>query len=188
MYIPLKAALFASLTLLIPASALAQRYPCVPGNPLYDHGDYRCFGERPHPTHARSMVTAHVEAARYLSGSTLTEGNRQNLEDHFDGLSDDLARSLPSLVDGDGALHTPDVRIAVVLLPSGNVGRVRVLSRHGNTLDRRIAQTLAEGISQSDGVSVDQSEVEVIVRLRPRLRYTHWRAVRHGCCIEDSDE
>lgn len=184
---------FALVALLAPASALAQRAPraaCVPGNPLYDRGDYRCFGERPVPSRARTEVTAHVEAARFLSGGALTAHLRDTLEDHFDGLSSALAEDLPSLVDGEGDLHTPDVRIAVVLLPSGSVGRVRVLSRHGDALDRRIAQALAAGVSSSEGVSVEGSEVEVIVRLRPRLHYTRWRVTRHvQCCVEpDYDE
>ncbi len=173
------------VALLAPASALAQRSPCVPGNPLYDRGDYRCFGERPRPTRARADVTARVEAARYVSGGALGAHLRETLEDHFEDLSGSLAEGLPSLVDGEGGLHTPDVRLAVVLLPSGSVGRVRVLSRHADPLDRRIAQALAAGVSSSDGLSIDGAEVEVIVRLRPRLRYTHWRAPRrHACCVE----
>lgn len=183
-----------SAAVLLPAAASAQRAPCVPGNPYYDRGDYRCFGERPHPTRARAEVTAHVEAARYVSGGALSSHWRETLEDHFDGLSSSLAADLPSLVDGEGDLHTPDVRLAVVLLPSGNVGRVRLLSRHGDTLDRRIAQSLAAGVSSSDGLSVESAEVEVIVRLRPRLHYTAWRPRRHvvSCCVDvvddDSDE
>jgi hypothetical protein len=183
---------FVLAALLAPVSALAQssaRSACVPGNPLYDRGDYRCFGERPVPTHARSQVTAHVEAARYLSGGALTGYQRDTLEDHFDEVASGIADDLPSLVDGEGGLHTPDVRLAVVLLPSGAVGRVRVLSHHGDALDRRIAQALAAGVSSSEGVSLDGSELEVIVRMRPRLRYTRWRAPRHvaPCCV-DVDE
>ena len=181
---------FALVALLAPASALAQRAPraaCVPGNPLYDRGDYRCFGERPVPSRARAAVSARVEAARFLSGGALTAHLRDELEDHFAGLSSALAEELPSLTDDDGDLHTPDVRLAVVLLPSGSVGRVRVLSHHGDALDRRIAQSLAAGVSSSDGVSIEGSEVEVIVRLRPRLRYTRWLAPRHvRCCVEPS--
>jgi hypothetical protein len=179
---------FVLAALLTPAAAFAQstgRSACVPGNPLYDRGDYRCFGERPVPTHARPEVSAHVEAARYLSGGALTGYQRETLEDHFDEVANGIADDLPSLVDGEGGLHTPDVRIAVVLLPSGAVGRVRVLSRHGDALDRRIAQSLAAGVSSSEGISLDGSELEVIVRMRPRLRYTRWRAPRHTpCCVE----
>lgn len=175
--------------LLSPAAAAAQSQPCVPGNPLYDRGDYRCFGERPHPTRARATVSARVEAARYLSGGSLPEHLRESLEDHFDGVAPSLADDMPSLVDDHGGLHTPDVRVAVVLLPSGSVGRVRVLSRHGDPLDRRIAQALAAGLSESDGVSIEGSELEVIVRLRPHLRYTRWRAPRHPtCCVEPTYE
>jgi hypothetical protein len=184
-----RTALLVTLFTLLPASAFAQRAPCVPGNPLYDRGDYRCFGERPIPTRARTAVTARVEAARYLSGAALSPHLRATLEDHFSDLSSSLAEDLPSLVDGDGDLHTPDVRLAVVLLPSGSVGRVRVLTRHGDPLDRRIAQSLAAGVSESEGVSIDGSELEVIVRLRPRLHYTRWRAPRHPtCCIDDVEE
>ncbi len=176
-------------SLLAPGVALAQRSPCVPGNPLYDRGDYRCFGERPVPTRARAEVSSHVEAARYLSGGSLTAYQRQTLEDHFDEIASGLSDDLPSLVDGEGALHTPDVRLAVVILASGSIGRVRVLSHHGDALDRRIAQSLASGVSSSEGVSLDGSELEVIVRMRPRLRYTRWRAVRHpACCVDDYAE
>ena len=174
---------FALAALLAPLSAFAQtRAACVPGNPLYDRGDYRCFGERPVPTRARPEVTSHVEAARYLSGGALSAYQRSTLEDHFDEVASSIADELPSLVDGEGGLHTPDVRLAVVLLPSGAVGRVRVISRHGDSLDRRIAQSLAAGVSSSEGISLDGSELEVIVRMRPRLRYTHWRAPRHPPC------
>ncbi len=77
----------------------------------------------------------------------------------------------------------------MVLLPSGSVGRVRVLTRHGDPLDRRIAQSLAGGVSESEGVSINGSELEVIVRLRPRLHYTRWRAQRHpACCFDDGEE
>ncbi len=181
---------FVLAALLAPVSALAQnRSACVPGNPLYDRGDYRCFGERPVPTHARPEVTSHVEAARYLSGGALSAHQRDTLEDHFDEVASAIADDLPSLVDGEGGLHTPDVRLAVVLLPSGAVGRVRVLSRHGDALDRRIAQSLAAGVSSSEGISLDGSELEVIVRMRPRLRYTRWRAPRHhACCVEPDYE
>lgn len=184
-----RTALLVGLLALLPSSALAQRAPCVPGNPLYDRGDYRCFGERPVPTRARATVTARVEAARYLSGAALSPHLRATLEDHFSDLGPSLAEDLPSLVDGDGDLHTPDVRLAVVLLPSGSVGRVRVLTRHGDPLDRRIAQSLAGGVSESEGVSINGSELEVIVRLRPRLHYTRWRAQRHpACCFDDAEE
>ena len=178
----------AGLLALLPAGALAQRAPCVPGNPLYDRGDYRCFGERPVPTRARAAVTARVEAARYLSGAALPAHLRAMLEDHFNDLAPSLADDLPSLVDGDGDLHTPDVRLAVVLLPSGSVGRVRVLTRHGDPLDRRIAQSLAAGVSGAEGVSTGGAELEAIVRLRPRLHYTRWRPQRHPtCCFEDDE-
>ena len=56
-----RTALVAGLLSLLPAGAFAQRAPCVPGNPLYDRGDYRCFGERPVPTRARAVVTALAE-------------------------------------------------------------------------------------------------------------------------------
>jgi hypothetical protein len=145
---------------------------------------------RPRPTRARATVRAHVEAARYLSGGALPEHRRQDLEDHFDGLEATLAAELPSLVDADGSLHTPDVRLAVVMLPSGSVGRVRVLSRHGAPLDRQIAQRLSLGVSNHAGMSVDGSEVEVIVRLRPQMFYTRYRGrpVPRPCCAELDDE
>ena len=184
-----RTALLAGLLTLVPAGALAQRSPCVPGNPLYDRGDYRCFGERPVPSRARAAVTARVEAARYLSGAALPGALRASLEDHFTDLTPSLADDLPSLGDGDGDLHTPDVRLAVVLLPSGSVGRVRVLTRHGDPLDRRIAQSLAAGVSSAEGVATGGAELEVIVRLRPRLHYTRWRPQRHpACCFDDGDE
>lgn len=182
--------LFALALTLAPLAAAAQDTVCVPGNPLYDRGDYRCFSGRPRPTRARATVRAHVEAARYLSGGSLPEHRRQDLEDHFDSLEATLAAELPSLVDADGSLHTPDVRLAVVLLPSGSVGRVRVLSRHGAPLDRQIAQRLSLGVSNHAGMSVDGSEVEVIVRLRPQMFYTRYRArpVPRPCCAELDDE
>lgn len=179
--------LLALLLALLPSPALAQRAPCVPGNPLYDRGDYRCFGERPVPTRARASVSARLEAARYLSGASLPSHLRASLEDHFNDLGPSLADDLPSLVDGDGDLHTPDVRLAVVLLPSGSVGRVRVLTRHVDPLDRRIAQSLAGGVSDAEGVSTGGAELEVIVRLRPRLHYTRWRP-RHVPCCFDGEE
>jgi hypothetical protein len=183
-----RTALVAGLLSLLPAGAFAQRAPCVPGNPLYDRGDYHCFGERPVPTRARAAVTARVEAARYLSGAALPAHLRAMLEDHFSDLGPSLADDLPSLVDGDGDLHTPDVRLAVVLLPSGSVGRVRVLTRHVDALDRRIAQSLAAGVSGAEGVSTGGAELEAIVRLRPRLHYTRWRPQRHpACCFEDDE-
>jgi hypothetical protein len=173
-------------TLITPALGAAQDARCVPGNPLYDGGDYRCFERRPHPTRARAEVVAHVEAARYLSGGALRESLRASLEDHFDDQASEYAASLPSIVDGSGGLHTPDVRLAVVFLASGNVGRVRVLTRHGDALDRRIAQSLAAAVSRGDGVAIEGAEIELIVRLRPRLRYTRWRT-RHvdACCVDD---
>jgi len=182
--------LFALALSLAPLAASAQETVCVPGNPLYDRGDYRCFAGRPRPTRARATVRAHVEAARYLSGGSLTEPQRQQLEDHFDGLESTLAAELPSLVDGDGSLHTPDVRLAVVMLPSGSVGRVRVLSRHGAALDRQIAQRLSLGVSNHAGMSVDGSEVEVIVRLRPQMFYTRYRGrpIPSPCCVEPDDD
>lgn len=171
------------------ATASAQETVCVPGNPLYDRGDYRCFPRRPVPTRARATVRAHVEGARFLSGGGLSASQREMLEDHFDGLSPSLASELPSLVDGDGGLHTPEVLLSVILLPSGSVGRVRVLTRHGNALDRSIAQTLAAGVSEHAGMSVEGSEVEVFVRMRPRLAYTRYRArhVAPPCCVDDYD-
>lgn len=182
--------LLAALALsLVPLAASAQETVCVPGNPLYDRGDYRCFAGRPRPTRARATVRTHVEAARYLSGGSLSEHHRQELEDHFDGLERILASELPSLVDGDGSLHTPDVRIAVVFLPSGQVGRVRVLSRHGASLDRQIAQRLSLGVSNHASMSIDGSEVEAIVRMRPQMFYTRYRGrpVPRPCCAEIDD-
>lgn len=174
--------------LVAPLTAAAQTYPCVPGNPLYENGDYRCFSERPRPTRARASVSARVEAARFVSGGALGETARDAVEDHFHDLAPSLASQLPSLVDGRGGLHTPDVRLSVILLPSGHVGRVRVLSRLGDPLDRQIAQSLALGVSNQEGVSIDGSEVEVIVRLRPQLHYTRWRAPRNPACCFDDDE
>jgi hypothetical protein len=182
-------ALLAALALtLTPATVSAQRAACVPGNPLYDRGDYRCFGERPVPTRARAAVRARVEAARYLSGSDLPAHLREALEDHFRDLAPSLSAELPSLVDGDGELHTPEVRLAVVLLPSGSVGRVRVLTRHVDPLDRRIAQSLAAAVSEGEGMPTGGAELEAVVRLRPRLDYTRWRPLRPTpCCVDDAE-
>ena len=184
---PMIVAFLAALAL--PLTAAAQDTVCVPGNPLYDRGDYRCFNHRPRPTRARASVRAHVEAARHLSGGPVTAYQRDQIEDHFASVRAELAASLPSLMDGQGGMHTPDVRMAVVLLPSGSVGRVRVLSRHGDVLDRQIAQSLAAAVSEHAGMDLDGSEVEVIVRIRPQLHYTHWRPrVIHVPCCTDSYE
>ena len=180
-------ALLALLTL--SPAALAQEAYCVPGNPLYDRGDYRCFNRRPRPTRARTTVRAHVEAARHLSGGALPAHERERLEDHFDALRGAFAEALPSLSDERGGLHTPDVRLAVVLLPSGSVGRVRVLTRHADPLDRRIASALAAAVSEHGGADLDGAELEVIVRLRPQLQYTRYRPViTPPCCVEVDDE
>lgn len=180
------ALLTSGLLPLLPSVASAQTPVCVPGNPFYDRGDYRCFGRRPVPTRARATVQARVEAARFLSGGALSEAQREALEDHFDEVGAGLGAELPSLVDGSGAMHTPDVRLSVVLLPSGEVGRVRVLSRHGDPLDRQIASTIATGVSNGGGLSVESAEVEVIVRFHPRLHYTRYRPrVNPSCCIDD---
>ncbi|TAK27534.1 MAG: hypothetical protein EPO40_18125 [Myxococcaceae bacterium] len=172
---------------LLPSLASAQDALCVPGSPFYERGDYRCFPHRPQPTRARASVRATVEGGRYLSGGGLDASTRERIEDHFDALGDTLAEALPSLVDGRGGLHTPDVRLSVVLLPSGDVGRVRVLSRLGDPFDRRIAQALVSSVSEHGGLSVDGSEVEVIVRLHPQLHFTRWRNHRSPppCCYED---
>lgn len=182
--------LFALLTLaLLPSFASAQDALCVPGSPFYERGDYRCFPRRPDPTHARASVRSSVEGGRYLSGGGLDASTRERIEDHFDGLGDTLADSLPSLVDGRGGLHTPDVRLSVVLLPSGDVGRVRVLSHLADPFDRRIAQALVSSVAEHAGLSVDGSEVEVIVRLHPQLHFTRWRnhPVPPPCCVDDYD-
>jgi hypothetical protein len=180
---PLLALAFA----LLPPAAAAQDARCVPGSPFYARGDYRCFPDRPHPTHARASVRASIEGGRYLSGGGLDAATREHIEDHFDALGDTLADALPSLVDGRGGLHTPDVRLSVVLLPSGAVGRVRLLSRLADPFDRRIAQALVSSVSEHGGLSVDGSEVEVIVRLHPQLHYTRWRRRPQPapCCYED---
>ena len=172
---------------LLPSLASAQDALCVPGSPFYDRGDYRCFPRRPQPTHARASVRASVEGGRHLSGGGLDAATRERIEDHFDALGDTLAEALPSLVDDHGGLHTPDVRLSVVLLPSGDVGRVRVLSRLGDPFDRRIAQALVSAVAEHAGLSVDGSEVEVIVRLHPQLHFTRWRnhPIRPTCCYED---
>ncbi|MBI5517208.1 MAG: hypothetical protein HY909_25740 [Deltaproteobacteria bacterium] len=167
------ATLLAALAL--PSLASAQPAWCVPGNPLYERGDYRCFDRPPRPSRARATVQARVEAARFLSGGSLSENTRSELEDWLNGIEAELARALPSLVDGHGALHTPDVRLALVLLPSGDVGRVRLLSRHGDTLDREIARSLVGAVSNADGTDTAGAELELIVRLHPRLHYTRWR-------------
>lgn len=182
---PITALSVFALTLALAPLAAAQETVCVPGNPLYDRGDYRCFQRRPVPSRARAVVRAHVEAARFLSGAPLPEHLRAALEDHFDGLEHALAANLPSLVDGDGGLHTPDVRLSVVILPSGAIGRVRVLTRHGHALDRAIAQSLMVGVSNEEAPSLEQSEVEAIVRLRPQLAYTRYRSRGvPGCCVD----
>jgi hypothetical protein len=81
------------------------------------------------------------------------------------------------------------VRLAVVLLPSGSVGRVRVLTRHADPLDRRIASALASAVSEHGGADLDGAELEVIVRLRPQLQYTRYRpVVTPHCCVEVDDE
>lgn len=170
---------------LLPSAAVGQDALCVPGSPFYERGDYRCFPRRPQPTRARASVRAAVEGARHLSGGGLDAETREQIEDHFDALGDTFADALPSLVDGRGALHTPDVRLSVVLLPSGDVGRVRVLSRLGDPFDRRIAQALLSSVAEHAGMSVDGSEVEVIVRLHPQLRFTRWRNRPEPCCVED---
>lgn len=181
-------ALTASAALpLLPSVAAAQTPVCVPGNPFYDHGDYRCFGHRPVPTHARATVAARVEAARFLSGGALTAEQREALEDHFSEVGASLGAELPSLVDGNGALHTPDVRVSVVVLPSGEIGRVRVLSRHADPLDRQIASAIASGVSSGGGLSVESAEVEVIVRFHPRLHYTRYRPRVVPCCVDDDE-
>ena len=172
---------------LLPTAAAAQDALCVPGSPFYDRGDYRCFPRRPHPTRARASVRASVEGGRYLSGGGLDAATRERIEDHFDGLGDALADDLPPLVDGRGGLHTPDVRLSVVLLPSGSVGRVRVLSRLGDPFDRRIAQALVAAVAEHGGLSVDGSEVEVIVRLHPQLHFTRWRNRPPPPCCEEYD-
>ena len=173
----------------LPLSASAQETVCVPGNPLYDGGDYRCFNHRPRPSRARASVRAHVEAARHLSGGALTPYQRDQVEDHFASVRAELAASLPPLIDGTGAMHTPDVRLAVVLLPSGSVGRVRVLTRHADPLDREIARSLAAAVSEHAGMDLDGSELEVIVRIRPQLHVTRWRPrVVHVPCCADTDE
>jgi hypothetical protein len=172
---------------LLPSLAAAQDALCVPGSPFYERGDYRCFPRHPQPTRARASVRASVEGGRYLSGGGLDASTRERIEDHFDGLGDTLAESLPPLVDGRGGLHTPDVRLSVVLLPSGDVGRVRVLSHLGDPFDRRIAQSLVSSVAEHAGLSVDGSEVEVIVRLHPQLHFTRWRnrPTPPPCCYED---
>lgn len=182
-------AVFAAV-LAFPFAASAQETVCVPGNPLYDHGDYRCFNHPPRPTRARATVRVTVEAARHLSGASLTPTQREQIEDHLTALRDELAASLPSLTDDRGAIHTPDVRLAVVLLPSGSVGRVRVLTRHGDPLDRQVAQSLAAAVSEHGGMDLDGSEVEAVVRLRPQLRYTRWRprVVHVPCCVDSYEE
>lgn len=170
---------------LVPTAASAQDALCVPGSPFYEHHDYRCFPRHPQPTRARASVRASVEGARHLSGGGLDASARDHLEDHFDALGDTFAESLPSLVDGNGALHTPDVRLSVVLLPSGSVGRVRLLSRLNDPFDRRIAQALVSSVSEHGGLSLDGSEVEVIVRLHPQLHFTRWRhQPPPPCCRE----
>ena len=172
---------------LLPPAAAAQDARCVPGSPFYERGDYRCFPRHPQPTRARASVRASVEGGRYLSGGGLDAATRERIEDHFDGLDGTFAEALPSLVDGRGGLHTPDVRLSVVLLPSGDVGRVRVLSRLNDPFDRRIAQALVASVSEHAGLSVDGSEVEVIVRLHPQLHFTRWRnhPAPAPCCYED---
>lgn len=185
----MRTALALALALAAPTAAAQDAY-CVPGNPLYDRGDYRCFNRPPRPSRARATVRARVEAARHLSGGALSPALRDRIEDQFNAARELLAESLPSLTDDHGALHTPDVRLAVVLLPSGEVGRVRVLTRHGDALDRSIASALARAVSEHAGAELDGSEVEVIVRLRPRLRYTrfHPRVVHVPCCVEDDED
>lgn len=172
---------------LLPSAAAAQDALCVPGSPFYERGDYRCFPRRPQPTRARASVRASVEGARHLSGGGLDAPTRDHLEDHFDALGDTFAEALPSLVDGHGALHTPDVRLSVVLLPSGSVGRVRVLSRLEDPFDRRIAQALVSSVSEHGGLALDGSEVEVIVRLHPQLHFTRWRNRQPPPCCYDED-
>jgi hypothetical protein len=180
------AALLFSLAL--PSLASAQAPFCVPGNPLYERGDYRCFSRPPRPTRARTTVQAHVEAARFLSGGALSEGTRDGLEDWLNGLEAELARALPSLSDGRGAIHTPDVRVALVLLPSGQVGRVRLLSRHGDSLDRDIARSLVGALADVDGTDTAGAELELIVRLHPRLRYTRWRRTPQPWDYDDEED
>lgn len=169
----------------VAATSFAQDVTCVPGNPFYDRGDYRCFPRRPVPTRARPTVRSHVEGARFLSGGALPEHLRQSLEDHFDALGSTFGGELPSLVDDRGALHTPDVRLAVVLLPSGSVGRVRLLNHLGTPLDRSIARALVESVSTHAGMTVRDAEVEVIVRLRPALHYARWRRAPNPDCCEE---
>ncbi|MEZ4393681.1 MAG: hypothetical protein R3A48_21640 [Polyangiales bacterium] len=172
------------------APAAAQDAYCVPGNPLYDGGDYRCFNRRPRPSRARATVQARVEAARHLSGASLSPEQRDRVEDQLQAVREALAGSLPALTDERGALHTPDVRLSVVFLASGSVGRVQVLTRHTDALDRRIASALAGAVSEHAEATLDGSELQVIVRLRPRLRYTHYRprVVHVPCCVEVDDE
>jgi len=72
-----------------------------------------------------------------------------------------------------------------VLLPSGSVGRIRVLSRHADPFDRRIAQSLVAAVSEHAGITLDGSELEVIVRLHPQLHFTRWRnPPPPPCCYE----
>lgn len=75
----------------------------------------------------------------------------------------------------------------MVLLPSGDVGRVRVLSRLSNPFDRRINQALVSAVAEHAGLSIDGSEVEVVVRLHPQLHFTRWRnhPTPPHCCYED---
>ena len=179
---------FALLALaLLPTVATAQDAACVPGSPFYHRGDYRCFSHQPRPTHAHATVRAAVEGGRYLSGGGLDAALRERLEDHFDGLDATLADALPPLVDGRGALHTPDVRLSVVLLPSGSVGRLRVLSHHADPFDRRIAQSLVAAVSEHAGITLDGSELEVIVRLHPQLHFTRWRNPPPPPCCDEYD-
>lgn len=169
---------------LAPLSASADDVICVPDSAQHG-GEYRCFNHHPRPSRARATVRAVVEGARYLSGGALPASWRDTLEDHFHSVAQGLGDDLPSLVDARGTLHTPDVRLSVVMLSSGSVGRVRVLNRLADPVERRIAQVISEGVSSHDGVSVDGSEVEVIVRFRPQLRYTHYRVPVEDCCDDE---